>query len=109
MRIFLFNCNFISRILYLPKQTSIIYLGTRSPGSSSNLPVTDLSEQLFRRSKIPNRDLFGLAIHKVYPTAMSPRQCVSSYLTFSPFPHQGRGGYFLRHWLFPCRSMRPSR
>ena len=30
--------------------------------------------------------ILGLAAHKVYPNGMSPPQCVSSYLTFSPLP-----------------------
>jgi hypothetical protein len=55
----------------------------------------------------PGRDVHGLSTHKVYPTAMSPPQCVSSYLTFSPLSAapdlrpDSFDGYFLWHLLFP--------
>ena len=54
----------------------------------------------FQENVCPDRNIFGLATHKVYPLAVSPRRTVGSYPTFSPLPRLSRGGYFLWHLLF---------
>jgi hypothetical protein len=54
----------------------------------------------FQENVCPDRNIFGLATHKVYPHPVSPRCTVGSYPTFSPLPRLSRGGYFLWHFLF---------
>jgi hypothetical protein len=44
----------------------------------------------FQESVCPDRNIFGLATHKVYPRTVSPRCAVGSYPTFSPFSRQRR-------------------
>jgi hypothetical protein len=38
----------------------------------------------FQENVCPDRNIFGLATHKVYPRTVSPRCAVGSYPTFSP-------------------------
>jgi hypothetical protein len=54
----------------------------------------------FQENVCPDRNIFGLATHKVYPRTVSPRCAVGSYPTFSPLPRRWRGGFFLWHLLF---------
>jgi hypothetical protein len=58
----------------------------------------------FQENVCPDRNIFGLATHKVYPLAVSPRPAVGSYPTFSPLPRLSRGGYFLWHLLCNPRA-----
>lgn len=72
----------ISGILYPVSKVIVISLGQTSPSDSSNLPTRLGRAALLILSIVIG--IFGLAARKVYPIVMSPRLCVSSYLTFSP-------------------------
>ena len=48
----------------------------------------------FLENVCPDRNIFGLATHKVYPHTVSPRCAVGSYPTFSPFSRQRRMVFF---------------
>jgi len=64
----------------------IIYLALPSPTRSISLPIPLLQEQR-ETSSLDRRNLFGLSTRKVYPAPNVTIGAVSSYLTFSPFPH----------------------
>lgn len=80
-----------------------------------DLPGGKLSEQLIslfapRKTLNGNRDVHGISTHKVCPSSRLPGNTVRSYRTFSPLPrHECRGGYFLRHSLFPITRDPPVR
>jgi hypothetical protein len=68
----------------------IIYLGCRSPGTSSNLPGNSGGPPF-------SVSLFGFAPGGVYPAFSVAREAVSSYLAFSTLPvsaWQIIGGFF---------------
>jgi hypothetical protein len=46
-----------------------------------------------------NDGIRGISACKVYPLMMSPSKAVGFYPTFSSFPRQSRGSYFLWHSL----------
>jgi hypothetical protein len=72
----------------------------RLPGFPGIHAGSMMSVNAFQESVCPDRNIFGLATHKVYPHPVSPRCTVGSYPTFSPLPRLGRGGNFLWHFLF---------
>jgi len=90
----------VSRILYIPACAGIsppfIWAGRHRPALAA-YPFRLLRclgihagrmmrVNAFHESVCPDRNIFGLATHKVYPPAMSPQRTVGSYPTFSPLP-----------------------
>jgi len=80
------KCKPVSRVLLLTFQSASYHLSSPDFAIGVNQPTRpDFHKWMSRAAHV--RDLFGLSTRKVCRALRVATKAVSSYLTFSPFPH----------------------